>query len=99
MSFFGNGLKKNATDKSLNELPVLPVLLKDGSIDNSNDAVYFSDEYMEGSAIESSVKRFDPSAPFISPQYISGEDSIESWKDFWVKVGIKYEIIDILIVT
>lgn len=54
---------------------------------------------MEGSAIESSVKRFDPSAPFISPQYISGEDSIESWKDFWVKVGIKYEVIDILIET
>ena len=96
---FWKWFKENATDKSLNELPVLPVLLKDGSIDNSNDAVYFSDEYMEGSAIESSVKRFDPSAPFISPQYISGEDSIESWKDFWVKVGIKYEVIDILIET
>ena len=96
---FWKWLKENATDKSLNDLPVLPVLLKDGSIDNSNNAVYFSDEYMEGFAIESSVKRLDPSAPFISPQYISDEDSIESWKDFWIKVGVKYEIIDILIET
>lgn len=96
---FWRWLKENATDKSLSDLPHLPVLLKNESINNSNDAVYFSDEYMDGSAIESSVKRFNPNAPIISPIYISDEDSIESWKDFWAKVGIKYEIIDILIET
>lgn len=96
---FWRWLKENATDNSLNGLPVLPLLLKDGSVNNSNETVYFSDEYMAGSAIESSVKRFAPNAPFISPKYISEKDSIEDWRRFWIKIGIKFEIVDILIET
>lgn len=96
---FWRWLKENATDNSLNGLPILPLLLKDGSVNNSNETVYFSDEYMAGSAIESSVKRFDPNAPFISPKYISEKDSIEDWRRFWIKIGIKFEIVDILIET
>ena len=83
----------------MQELPALPVLLKDESIDDSDDAVYFSDEYMGDLAIESTVKRFDSDAPFISPKYISEGDSIEDWRNFWIKVGVKYEIVDILIET
>lgn len=96
---FWRWLKENATDNSLNGLPILPLLLKDGSVNNSNETVYFSDEYMAGSAIESSVKRFDPNAPFISPKYILEKDSIEDWRGFWIKIGIKFEIVDILIET
>lgn len=96
---FWRWIKENATDSSLQELPALPVLLKDESIDDSDDAVYFSDEYMGDLAIESTVKRFDSDAPFISPMYITEGDSIEDWRNFWIKVGIKYEIVDILIET
>lgn len=96
---FWRWLKENATDKSLSDLPHLPVLLKNGSINSCNDAVYFSDEYMDGSAIEPLVKRFNSKAPFISPKYISEKDSIGDWRIFWTKVGIKFEIIDILIET
>lgn len=96
---FWRWIKENATDSSLQELPALPVLLKDESIDDSDDAVYFSDEYMGDLAIESTVKRFDSDAPFISPMYITEGDSIEDWRNFWIKVGVKYEIVDILIET
>lgn len=96
---FWRWLKENATDKAIGEIPTLPVILKNGNIDNSDDAVYFSDEYMGGAGIESSVIRFDPDAPFISPEYIAEGEDVEEWKSFWAKIGIRYEIIDILTET
>ena len=96
---FWRWLKVNADDKQLDSIPVLPVLLKDGTIDNDSTAIYFSDEYMKGSGIEQSVLKFDEEALFISPDYIGEEENIEEWKSFWSKLGIKYEIVDILIKT
>lgn len=96
---FWRWLKDNVDDKQLENIPALPVVLKDGTIDNNSTAVYFSDEYMGDSGIEHSVLKFDENALFISPNYINEDENIEDWKGFWVKQGIKYEIVDILIET
>lgn len=96
---FWRWLKDNVGDKLIEEAANLPVLLKDGSIDSSDEAVYFSDEYMLGAGIESLVIKFNEDALFISPNYIEVDDNIEEWKTFWEKVGIKYEIVDILVET
>lgn len=95
---FWRWLKDNVSDKLIDEASELPVLLKDGSID-SEGPVYFSDEYMDGAAIEHSVKIFDKNAKFLSPKYIDEEDDAEDWKTFFSKADIKYEIIDILVET
>ena len=92
-------MKKNSLESHLSELPVFPVLLKDGSINNSTDAVYFSDEYMNGAGIEHLVLKYDEEALFISPNYIEAGDNVEDWNKFWTLVGIKFEIVDILVKT
>jgi len=96
---FWRWLKDNVDDKQLENIPALPVVLKDGTINNDSTAVYFSDEYMGASGIEQSVLKFDENALFISPDYICEDEDVEDWKDFWIKQGIKYEIVDILIET
>lgn len=85
--------------KFIDDLATLPVILINDNIDNSNEPVYFSDEYMEGAGIEHLVKIFNEDALFISPIYIDEGDSFEEWKTFWKKIGIKHEIVDILIET
>lgn len=96
---FWRWLKDNVAGKLIEEASILPILLKDGSFDSSDEPVYFSDEYMEGAGIEHSVKIFDEDALFISPKYIEEDDNIEEWKTFWEKVGVKHEIVDILVET
>ena len=96
---FWRWLKDNVDSKQLENIPVLPVVLKDGTIDNDSTAVYFPDEYMTGYGIEKSVLKFDKNALFISPDYIDDDENVEDWKGFWIKLGIKYEIVDILIET
>lgn len=96
---FWRWLKDNVADKLIEEASSLPILLKDGSFDSSDEPVYFSDEYMEGAGIEHSVKIFDEDALFISPNYIEEDDNIEEWKTFWKKIGVKHEIVDILVDT
>ena len=96
---FWRWLKDNATDKYIDDITILPIILKDGSIDNSSGTIYFSDDYMSGFNIEHSVKRFDKGALFLSSEYINEKDDTEGWKTFWTKVGIKYEIIDIIVDT
>ncbi len=96
---FWRWLKDNVADKLIEEASSLPILLKNGSFDSSDEPVYFSDEYMEGAGIEHSVKIFDEDALFISPNYIEENDNIEEWKTFWEKVGVKHEIVDILVET
>lgn len=96
---FWRWLKDNVGDKLIEEASNLPVLLKDGSIDSSDEAVYFSDEYMVGAGIESLVIKFNEDALFISPNYIEDDDNIEEWKTFWEKVGVKHESVDVLIET
>lgn len=96
---FWRWLKDNVAGRLIEEASILPILLKDGSFDSSDEPVYFSDEYMEGAGIEHSVKIFDEDALFISPKYIEEDDNIEEWKTFWEKVGVKHEIVDILVET
>lgn len=96
---FWRWIKQNSLEGHLAELPALPVLLKDGMIDNSTDAVYFSDEYMNDAGIEKLVHNYDDQALFISPKYIEENNNIEGWKKFWVAIGVKFEIVDILVET
>ncbi len=94
---FWRWIKDNAKDKDgIDELPILPVLLKDNTIDNDSPTIYLSDEYIQGGGIESLVRRYDENALFLCPEYIMEEDKLEEWKSFWLKQGIKYEIVDIL---
>ena len=96
---FWRWMKKNSFESHLSELPALPVLLKDGYINNSVCAIYFSDAYMNGAGIEHLVLKYDEEALFISPNYIETGDNVEDWKKFWIRVGIKFEIVDILVET
>lgn len=96
---FWRWMKKNSLESRLSEMPAFPVLLKDGSIDNSSDAVYFSDNYIDGAGIEHLVQEYDDQALFISPDYIDEGDNVEEWKKFWTLVGVKFEIVDILVET
>lgn len=96
---FWRWLKDNVADKLIEEASSLPFLLKDGRFDSSDVPVFFSDEYMRGAGIEHAVKIFDEDALFISPNYIEEDDNIEEWKTFWEKVGVKHEIVDILVET
>ena len=96
---FWRWLKSNVADKLVKDASCLPVLLKDETIGNSSDTVYFSDEYMNDAGIEYTVKIFDENASFISPKYINDGDDVEEWKIFWAKIGVKFEIVDILVET
>lgn len=96
---FWRWMKDNVFDKFIEEAISLPIIHKDSGIGSSDAPVYFSDEYMEGAGIEGLVKIFNEDALFISPIYINEDDSITEWKTFWDKIGIKYEIVDILVET
>lgn len=90
----------NITEKIKEDIPVLPILLNNnGEIAYSDEAIYFSDAYLNGKSLETYVKKFDENAQFISSEYISEGDKIESWVQFWTKIGIKQEIIDVIIDT
>ena len=76
----------------------MTILLSDGSYAQS-EAIFFADAYLGDSKIESTVKRFNKAAHFLSPSYIEDGEEISEWKNFFSKVGVKFEIVDILIET
>lgn len=86
-------------DQTLASLPVLPVYLKTDEYVDSDNIIYLSDEYIEESGFETIVTSYNPDASFISSEYIESGDNIDAWKDFWVKMGVRFEMIDILIDT
>lgn len=86
-------------DQTLANLPVLPVYLKTDEYVDSNHTIYLSDDYIEEGGLETIVKNYHPDASFVSSEYIAEEDNIDSWKDFWVKMGVRFEMVDILIDT
>lgn len=95
---FWRWVKNNVQEKTVKDLPKLPVLIKNTSkTEKLSETIYFSDEYLESAGIESTVTRYDEKALFISDVYIQENDSIEEWKDFWNNAGVHSEIIDILI--
>lgn len=86
-------------DQTLASFPVLPVYLKTDEFVDSDDTIYLSDEYIEEGGLETIVISYNPDASFISSGYIEESDNIDAWKDFWVKMGVRFEMVDILIDT
>lgn len=86
-------------DKTLEALPVLPIYLSNDGFVDSNNTIYLSDNYILDGGIETIVKKYNENAVFVSADYIKESDDIEAWKMFWCKLGIRFEMIDILIDT
>ncbi len=86
-------------DQTLANLPVLPVYLTTDEYVDSDNTIYLSDNYIEEGGLETIVTSYHPDALFISSEYVEEDDNIDTWKDFWVKMGIRYEMVDILIDT
>lgn len=95
---FWRWLKNNQNETLLKEAVGMTILLSDGSYAQS-EAIFFSDAYLGDSKIESTVKRFNKAAHFLSPSYREDGEEISEWKNFFSKVGVKFEIVDILIET
>lgn len=89
----------NLADKTLEDLPVLPIFLDTNEYTDSDEIIYLSDNYIEEGGLETIVKNYNPDALFISADYIEENDNIESWKVFWVKLDVRFEMVDILIDT
>ena len=85
--------------QTLANLPVLPVYLKTDEYVDSDDIIYLSDEYIEEGGLETIVTSYHPDASFISSEYMDSDDSVDAWKEFWVKMGVRFEMVDILIDT
>ena len=86
-------------DQTLANLPGLPIYLTTDEYVDSDDIIYLSDDYIEEGGLETIVKKYHPEASFISAEYISDNENIDAWKDFWVKLGVRFEMVDILIDT
>ena len=86
-------------DQTLANLPVLPVYLKTDEYVDSDKTIYLSDEYIKEGGLETIVTSYNPEASFVSSEYIAEEDNVDTWKDFWVKMGVRVEMVDILIDT
>ena len=86
-------------DQTLTNLPVLPIFLTTDEYVDSDDTIYLSDDYIEEGGLETIVKYYHPEASFVSSEYIADEDNADTWKDFWVKMGLRFEMVDILIDT
>ena len=95
---FWRWVKNNQNETLLKEVVGMPILLSDGNYAQS-EAIFFSDAYLGDSKIESTVQRFNKAAHFLSPSYMEDGEEISEWKNFFSKVGVKFEIVDILIET
>ena len=95
---FWRWLKNNQNETLLKEVAGVPILLSDGGFAQS-EATFFSDAYLGESKIESTVIRYNKTAHFVSPSYIEDGEDVSQWKNFFSKVGVKFEIVDILIET
>lgn len=98
---FWRWVKGNVTisDKLKEDIPALPILINGDEFADCSDAIYFSDAYLDGKSLETYVKRFDENALFLSPAYIAEGDKLDSWLQFWTKIGIKQEVLDVIIET
>ena len=98
---FWRWVKSNVTisDKLKEDIPALPILINGDEFADCSDAIYFSDAYLNGKSLETYVKRFDENALFLSSAYFAEGDKLDSWLQFWTKIGIKQEILDVIIET
>lgn len=93
-------LRDNAPAEMPAWVQQLPVMLQGGDTATcSATTVYFSDAYMGGVCVEATVRRYDPTACFLAPAYVKQEDrdDVAAWKTFWERVGVKHDMVDILV--
>ena len=88
--------ESDVSDETLKSLPQLPICLKQGTLACTDDVVYLSDEYLEGGGVEALVKNFNPKAVFVSPAYLDDGDDVAAWQRFWIRLGVRFEILGIL---
>lgn len=101
---FWRWAKKNiVSNDNKKVLSCLPILQKgqNDMVCPSNSVVYVSNEYLDKNdkKREEFIKQFDASAFILSPSYIekeAKEDDIRAWREFWIAVGVHYEIFEIL---
>lgn len=91
--------KCKLADQTLSNLPILPIYIATDEYVDSDVTIYLSDDYIEEGGLETIVTSYNPDALFISSEYIADEDSVDTWRDFWVKMGVRFEMVDILIDT
>jgi hypothetical protein len=96
---FWRWAKDNLSDTTIDELPVLPILVGDNAYADMEETIYISDSYIERGSIESIVRKYDNNALFVSGEYIEEGDDVNAWKVFWNKIGLFSEVIDILTQT
>ena len=97
---FWRWAKTNLSGSALNNLPELPILLtEEGTKAKVSDVIYLADCYVDEGGVEGYVRKFDANANFLSSKYLQGNDDIKEWQLFWTSIGVKSEIIDILIST
>lgn len=96
---FWRWVKDNISDATLEKMPKLPVFLMDDSTADVGDVIYLSDAYISDGGIETIVKNYHGDASFISPDYLEENTDVEAWKNFWTKVGMLSDIVDILVNT
>lgn len=96
---FWRWAKQNLSKSAINELPALPIWLDSNIVATVDNVIYLADSYVEKGGIEGYVKKFDSSANFISSVYIEDGEDLEEWRRFWTGLGVKSEIIHILIGT
>lgn len=92
---FWRWAKKNIKDNisCLSELPIL-VKGKDTPCVHSGE-IYFSDKYLD-SPIESFITSVAPNAPIISSEYIDLGEEKKEWVDFWTKLGVLQNEVEVL---
>ncbi|MGL4994177.1 MAG: sacsin N-terminal ATP-binding-like domain-containing protein [Bacteroidales bacterium] len=96
---FWRWVKDNISDAAIEKLPVLPLLIDNDELVESDGVIYLSDSYIENGSIETIVKKYHDDALFISEKYIAENDNVGEWKEFWTKIGLLSEVADILINT
>ena len=95
---FWTWAKKTVNDRSiLHQFLNLPVLLQGGGFSTKDDTIYLSDEYLSNGKIENVLRKYNPKADIVSANYLKQEGDKDDWCEFWTKVGLKKDILDILI--
>ena len=92
---FWRWAKKNLKD-SIKSLQALPVLAADDKVVPLTKSIYMSDMYIGSTGYEALVKSFDKDAPIISNAYFKEGDDAKEWLDFWSKLNVNNNEVDIL---
>lgn len=92
---FWRWAKRNLKD-SVKSFQTLPVITKQGTILSLDNTIYLSDTYMGDSGYENLVLSFDGKANIISKEYVQHGDDIKEWLDFWTKLNVRSNEVDIL---